>query len=326
VRARRKHLFKTINSQHLDSHRLSTEQRLELWGRRILGLQEVLTAYESVLKTYSLVKAQRMVASRADRPRGEDSPSVTPNRLRSTVAELVSRCRRSIVKFGRIAARPSKQNFPPLELTPERPETLVPELQRFSETWGLGFPMPPSFPLMLEQVFTIGAGLIHPLRIQQKARHLVLEIKLGLPKKWLLAFADGALHHFVPHTIEWKARSNKPSQRPAKSLKPVNITHSRKWIRIRIPLENGQVFIEKRVLIKLIGNQISSGGFLWRPRKEELAQMLLIADYRRLNRDGCGPRRTMGEVAKIVFPASPEVYRVRDREERFHQLRAMLRL
>jgi hypothetical protein len=77
VRARRKHLFKTINSQHLDSHRLSTEQRLELWGRRILGLQEVLTAYESVLKTYSLVKAQRMVASRADRPRGEDSPSVT---------------------------------------------------------------------------------------------------------------------------------------------------------------------------------------------------------------------------------------------------------
>jgi hypothetical protein len=259
-------------------------------------------------------------------PGGRDSPSISPNQLRSTIAELVSRCRRSTVKFGRIAARPSKQNFPPLELTPDNPEALVPELQRFSESWGLGFPMPPSFPRMLEQVFTMGAGLVHPVRIQQTARHLVLEIKLGLPKKLLLAFVDGGLHHFVPHTIEWKARSNKPSQRSAKSLKPVNITHSRKWVRIRISLENGLVLIDKRILIGLIGNQIPSGGFLSRPRKEELGQMLLISDCRRLNRGGCGPRRTMGEVAKIVFPASPEVYRVRDRQERFQQLRAMLLL
>ncbi len=179
---------------------------------------------------------------------------------------------------------------------------------------------------MLEQVFTMGAGLVHPVRIQRKARHLVLEIKLGLPKKWLLAFVDGALHHFVPHTMEWKARSNKPSQRPAKSLKAVNITHSRKWVRIRIPLENGQVLIDKRVLIGLIGNQILSGGFLSRPRKEELGQMLLISDYRRLNRRGCGPRLSMREVAQIVFSAPSRVYSVRDREERFQQLRAMLQL
>ncbi len=119
VRARRKHLLKTLDFHSLDSHRLSTGQRLELWGRRALGLQEVLTAYQTVLKTYSLVKEQGRVANRAERPGSEDSPSCNPNRLRSTVGELVSRCWRSAVKFGRIAKRSSKENFPPLEL-PQR--------------------------------------------------------------------------------------------------------------------------------------------------------------------------------------------------------------
>lgn len=329
VRKRGRRLSKIIEPR---SRHLSTEQRLELWGQARKH-RDVLDAYECLLKSYILVKKLGQTETRAHPDGTGRTQSGDYEALRSKVIALVSECRRRCVTFGRATNRPvgivvrqSARNYPVKGLIPGEPRTFVPELQRFSTKWGLVFPMPPSFPEMLEQVFTTGANFIHPVRILEEAHEVVLEIRLGLPKKLLLAFVDGALHHSVPHTRDWKTLSRKPSWNRPESAKSVITTHRQKSVRIRIPLRDGRIPFDKVTLLRLIGKQMPSARFSLRPRKEELRQMIQVADYRRLDRFGRGPRLSRREVAKKVFPNTPAAYHVRDREDRFRQLQTMLKV
>jgi hypothetical protein len=306
----------------------STQQRLELWGK-IREKRDVREAYEYLLRCYFAVKKRGNAETSGQLHGAGGTQGGDYDALRSTVAALISDCRRRGVKHGPAKYRPIgivAGTFAPRNqvkgLIPGEPTTLVPELQRFSQKWGLIFPIPPSFPEMLEQVFTTGANFVHPVRIQDQEQDLVLGIRLGLPKKLLLAFVDGALRHFVPHTRNWKTRSRK---RP-ESVKSIITTVSQKSVRVRIPLRDGRVPFHKATLLRLIGKQMPSSPFSLRPRKVESRQLIQVADHLRLDRLGRGPRLTHREIAKKVLPNAPTTYLVRDREKRFLQLRTMLKI
>jgi hypothetical protein len=329
VRNRRWRLSIAMRSR---SRHGSTQQRLELWGK-IRKQQDVLDAYEFLLRCYFLVKKRgnAEISGRLHVTGGVQGGDY--ERLRSAVTALISDCRRRCMKFNRatirpigIMARSTARHYPVKALIPGEPGTFVPELQRFSQKWGLTFPMPPSFPEMLEQVFTTDTSFIHPVRILDLGHDLVLDIRLGLPKKLLLAFVDGALHHFVPHTKYWKTLSRKPKGKLPESAKSVVGTRRQKSIQIRLPVRDGRLPYDKATLLRLIGNQIPSPRFSLRPRRKESDEMIQVADYRRLDRIGRGRRLTQRETAMKVFPNTPAIHLVRNREKRFLQFLTILKV
>jgi hypothetical protein len=302
VRKRRSRLIKTIESRNRRHSRLSAERRLNAWAKGH-SKRYLTRACDRVLETYRFIQTPRL--DKTDNP----------------VMHAIGECIRDCVTLDRAKHRP-----PGLaRLLPGQPRNVLPELDSFSRKWGMKFPLPPSFKQVLEGVFTTGAGRFHPVRIQDNASRLRLQIRLGLPKKLLLAFVDGALHHFVPHTKGWKTVSRKTQRRdPHREL--IEITHFKNSLRVRIPLINSQMPLDKKRVLNLLAGQIPPSNRLVRLRKSELHEMIIIADHRRLDRSGRGPRPTMKQLAKMVFPKTPQVHLVREREQRFLQLRTRLLL
>jgi hypothetical protein len=290
VRERRSRLIKTIESRNRRHSRLSAERRLEAWGKAY-NQHYLARARDRVLETYRFIQTPRL--DKTDNP----------------VMHAIGECIRDCVRLDGAKHRP-----PGLaRLLPGQPRNVLPELDSFSRKWGMKFPLPPSFKQILEGVFTTGAGRFHPVRIQVNASRLRLEIRLGLPKKLLLAFVDGALHHFVPHSKGWKTVSRKTLRRdPHREL--IETTHLKNSLRVRIPLINSQMPFDKERVLNLLDGQIPPSNRLVRFRQSELHQMILIADHRRLDRSGRGPRPTMKQVAKVVFPKTPQVHLVREHD------------
>ena len=303
VREHRRRLIRTIEAWNRRHSRFSTEKRLEAWGKG--GNQrDLLQACERVLETYRVIR----------RPTPLDKTG-------NPVLQAIGQCIRECVTFDRSEHRPPGL----VRRLPDKPRILLPELDSFSRKWGVKFPLPPSLEQTIEGAFTTAAGRFHPVRIQHDASELTLQIRLCLPKELLRALVDGALHHFMPHTREWRTISRKAPRNVSAFKESVKISRSKKMVQVRMKLENSLLPFDKEALLRLIGAQIPGSSAL-RLRKDEAHEMFRVADSLRLNRRGRGPKETRSKVAKRAFPRNAQVYLVQKRESRFLHLRAALSL
>jgi hypothetical protein len=318
IRKRRTQLRRQIEGQSR-SRRFSNSQEFEVWGR-LLEKKGLLDAFDCILRTYRLLNEHGRVRTTEELKRLDTMRSALYEDLRSSVMQMISECRRHCVRFGDPKLLPANlvmEKAPGEMLLPGEPRSIVPELDDFSKKWGLVFPVPPRFPAALEQVFTSKTSLIHPVRIQEGENTLRLEIKLGLPKRLLVAFVDGALHHFVPHTKGWKTVSLKRPHPAPSAREEITVKRTRTFVQVEIALHRGQVRSDKNFLLECIGKQLPSPGRSLRLRKEELQEMFLIVDDLKRR-----PRPTRISLAKKHFPKTGDIHLIRQREKRYGQLQA----
>jgi len=311
VRKRRTILRRQIEGQS-HSSRFGDSQKLELWGRS-LEKKALFDAFDCILRTYRLVNERGHLRSPEELKHLDTMRGTLYEALRSSVMQMISKCRRDSVRFGDPTFLPvnlEMENAPGEMLLPGELRSLVPELDDFANKWGVVFPVPPKLPAFLEEVFTTKTSLVHPVQIREGKNTLRLEIKVGLPKTLLLAFIDGVLHHFMPHTQQWKTISRKRS--PAKSLR---FTQTQISVRVEVALDHGQVRSDKKFLLGCIAKQLPSPERPLRLRKEELQEMFLIVDDLKRR-----PRPKRRSLAEKHFHDEGQIYKIQEREKRYAEL------
>ena len=349
VKQQRKKLRELLNAPDKSRSELTDQQRLDSWGKR-RDLKESFKAYDWTLRIYGVVRSYGQSEYQADPHGMDDMKGPTYGRLHSRVMRLVSLLNRHRTKFDRPRWRPTgiivktdaKKQYPIMHSLPGEPYTILPAIDEFEKKWGLRFPLPPSFPVMLEAAFTSKCPYVHPVRIIESKNAVTIRISLCWPKKLLLAFADGAIHHFMPHTRTWEtvARKGKGRRRAGSAIK---IVRYRRTLRVRVPFQGGPMRTElkKKILssepLKLSKSEkeelaqarqvvrLDKGQVIqhvrqsipesspWRLRKDKLREVFLVMDLRKRG-------LTQDVVAGIVFPANPDVSLVAEREGRFREL------
>ena len=100
----------------------------------------------------------------------------------------------------------------------------LPELTRFTRQWRLQFPIPPSVGLPLEELMT--SPWCWPAKIMQADRHsLTMILYPAAGREIILAFIEGALHHFNPKRkrgtkMAWRMASRKRGVRSDVRIMP----------------------------------------------------------------------------------------------------------
>ena len=88
-------------------------------------------------------------------------------------------------------------NSLPQRLSSGQTQDGLPELENFSLTWGLRFPIPPCVELILDEVMV--NPWPRPVKISDKTPGvLTLTLYLPIGREILLAFVGGALWHYLP--------------------------------------------------------------------------------------------------------------------------------
>jgi hypothetical protein len=113
----------------------------------------------------------------------------------------------------------------------------LPELTRFNQQWGLQFPIPPSVGLPLEELMT--SGWCWPVEIVRGNREsLTLILHPSAGREIVLAFIEGALHHFSPKRkhgkkMAWKMASRKRGVK--RDVRIVPLSKQRRKLTIALP-------------------------------------------------------------------------------------------